>query len=291
MRDGEIDANLPHMPIFPASDGTPLSYRVHGGGGAPVVCVPGGPTDSAYLGDLGGLSAWRRLYVLDLRGTGASAVPEETGSYRCDRMAEDIEALRTHLGLDRIDLLGHSAGANLAAQYVARHPHRVNALALITPSTRAVGIEIDGATRRETARLREDEPWFPEAYAALESLTHGTGTEPDWEAVAPFQHGRWDDSARAFHAATSEPDNPEAVAVFGSEGAFSPEETRAGLAASGVRALLLAGEYDLNSPPPAVAAFAKLFREAVFLVQPRTGHYPWRDDPGLFVRATAAFLG
>ncbi|MFE9250261.1 alpha/beta fold hydrolase [Streptomyces sp. NPDC007088] len=279
------------MPTFPAFDGTPLSYRVHGTEGDPVICVPGGPTDSAYLGDLGGLSARRRLCVLDLRGTGASGVPEDTGSYRCDRMAEDVEALRAHLGLDRMDLLAHSAGANLAARYAARHPQRVNALALITPGTRAVGIGIDGATRRETARLRADEPWFPAAYTALEAVTGGTGANADWEAIAPFQYGRWDDATRAFHAATSEPDNPEAVAAFGSEGAFDPEETRAGLAASGVRALLLAGEYDLNSPPPAVAAFAKLFGEAVFLVQPQAGHYPWLDDAGLFVRATAAFLG
>ncbi|MEU9305116.1 alpha/beta hydrolase [Streptomyces sp. NPDC048269] len=277
------------MPTFTAPDGTLLSYRVHGDGdGDPVVCVPGGPTDSLYLGDLGGLSAHRRLIVLDLRGTGRSAVPEDSSSYRCDRLVEDVEALREHLGLPVMDLLAHSAGANIAAQYTARYPGNVGRLALITPGTRAVGIPITGETRRELALLRKDEPWFPAAFAALEAITDGRGS--DWEAVAPFFCGRWDATAQRHHAA-GRPGNPEAVARFAAEGAFDPESTRAALAACEVPVLLLAGEFDLNSPPPTVTEFGRLFPHSTLVVQPGAGHYPWIDDAGRFVAATAAFLG
>ncbi|MER6593903.1 alpha/beta fold hydrolase [Micromonospora purpureochromogenes] len=69
---------------------------------------------SAYLGDLGGLSAHRSLVRLDLRGTGESAVPADPATYRYDRLVDDVDALRVHLGRDRIDLLGHSAGGSLA---------------------------------------------------------------------------------------------------------------------------------------------------------------------------------
>src|SRR5215472_18943699 len=101
------------MPSFSAADGTELAYHVHGEG-IPLLCVPGGPMRaSAYLGDLGGLSAHRRLIMLDLRGTGTSAVPADPGSYRCDRLAADVSALQDHLGLESADLLGHSAGANI----------------------------------------------------------------------------------------------------------------------------------------------------------------------------------
>jgi pimeloyl-ACP methyl ester carboxylesterase len=70
----------------------------------------------AYLGDLGGVGklAGRELVFLELRGTGASAVPADPATYRCDRMTGDVEALRAHLGLDQMDLLGHSAGGDLA---------------------------------------------------------------------------------------------------------------------------------------------------------------------------------
>lgn len=275
------------MPTFSAPDGTELAYRVHGDGD-PVVCIPGGPTDSSYLGDLGGLSAHRRLIVLDLRGTGRSAIPEDVSSYRCDRLVDDIEALRAHLGLARMDVLAHSAGVNIAAQYAARHPKRLGRLALIGPSTRAVGIAITGETRRELARLRKDEPWFPAAFAALEAITEGRGGDGD--AIAPFFWGRWDAAARKRHAA-ARPSNKEAVALFGAEGAFDPQATRAALAACESPVLLLAGEYDLNSPPESAAEFAELFPDATLVVQPGAGHYPWLDDADRFTATTAAFLG
>ncbi|MFG2653354.1 alpha/beta fold hydrolase [Streptomyces sp. NPDC048436] len=277
------------MPTFCAPDGTQLAYRVYGADrdGDPLLCIPGGPADSAYLGDLGGLAAHRRLIVLDLRGTGRSAVPEDTSSYRCDRLVGDIEALRDHLGVRRMDVLAHSAGANLAVQYVARHPGSVGRLALIAPSTRAVGIDITGPMRREVARLRRNEDWFEVAFAELEAITQGTGG--DWEAIAPFFYGRWDAEAQKHHAA-GQPDNREAVALFAAEGAFDPEATRAGLAAFRAPVLVLAAEFDLNSPPRALAELAGLFPAAELVVQPGAGHYPWVDDAEWFVASAAAFL-
>ncbi|MFG2817039.1 alpha/beta fold hydrolase [Streptomyces sp. NPDC048410] len=276
------------MPTYSAADGTPLAYRVLGeGDGDPVVCVPGGPTDSRYLGDLGGLSGHRRLAVPDLRGTGRSATPEAPASYRCDRLVDDIEALRVHLGLDRIDLLGHSAGANIATQYAARHPHRLRRLALIGPGTRAVGLDITGETRRQVARLRKNEPWFPAAFVALEAITEGTGT--DWDAISPFFYGRWDAAAQQHHTA-SRPTNREAVTRFGEEGAFDPPATRAALTDVTVPVLLLTGEFDLNSPPEVTVDCAELFSDARLVVQPEAGHYPWLDDPERFVTVAADFL-
>lgn len=78
--------------------------------------------------------------MLDLRGTGGSAVPADPASYRCDRLADDVEALRTHLGLDRIDLLAHSAGAAVALLYATRHRDRIGRLVLVNPSPRVVGL-------------------------------------------------------------------------------------------------------------------------------------------------------
>ncbi|MCM1965221.1 alpha/beta fold hydrolase [Streptomyces sp. G1] len=275
------------MPTFCAPDGTRLAYRTIGDGD-PLLCIPGGPADARYLGDLGGLSRHRRLILLDPRGTGRSAVPEDTASYRCDRLVEDVEALRAHLGLARPDLLGHSAGANVAMGYAARYPRSIGKLALIGPGTRAVGIEITGATRLELARLRKDEPWFPAAFAALEAVSAGTGS--DWDAVTPFFCGRWDDAAREHHAAGL-PVNREAVAHFGADGAFAPGATRAALAAFGAPVLLLTGEFDLNSPPRSTAELAALFPDATLSVQAGAGHYPWVDDAGRFAAAVSAFLG
>lgn len=278
------------MPHFSAPDGTRLAYRV-AGDGAPLVCLPGGPMqDSVYLGDLGDLAAHRQVITLDLRGTGRSATPEDPASYRCDRLVDDVEALRAHLGLETTDLLGHSAGANLAVRYVARHPERVRRLALITPSTRAVGIPVTADARRATALLREGEPWFPAAFAALESIVADRATEDSWAAIAPFYYRRWDDAARAAHAAEDDLINAEAAAVFGAEGAFDPEATRAALARFTAPVLVLAGEFDLAGPPAVLKEVAALFPAAALAVQPATGHFPWLDDPADFAATVTAFL-
>jgi proline iminopeptidase len=278
------------MPTFSAHDGTGLAYHVSGAG-VPVICLPGGPMqNSAYLGDLGGLSAHRQLVVVDLRGTGRSAIPADAASYRCDRQVDDVEALREHLGLDQVDLLAHSAGANLAALYVAKHPGRVGKLALITPSTRAVGIETTGPCRLQAARLRQDEPWFAAAYAALDAIVAGHATDARWKAIDPFFYGRWDAAAQALQAVQDDYWNDEAAAAFGAEGAFDPETTRAAFAAFGAPVLLLAGELDLNTSPEVAAEFAGLFPRVEFVVQPGAGHYPWLDDADQFVATTATFL-
>jgi pimeloyl-ACP methyl ester carboxylesterase len=246
--------------------------------------------DSVYLGELGGLSRHRQMIVLDQRGTGRSATPKDSASYRCDRLVEDVEALREHLGLARMDLLAHSAAANLAALYVTRHPERINKLALITPSTRAVGIAPTGETRRAVARLRKAEPWFATAFPALEAITAGKATNDDWAAIAPFFYGRWDTVAQAHQAAKDEQRNTEAADAFGAEGAFDPDTTRAALATFNAPVLLLAGEFDLGAPPGTVAEFAELLPNAKLVVQPEAGHFPWLDDADRFVAATATFF-
>ncbi|MET9731180.1 alpha/beta hydrolase [Streptomyces sp. NPDC006458] len=278
------------MATFSAFDGTTLAYHVSGQG-EPLVCLPGGPMqDSLYLSDLGGLGARRRLIMLDLRGTGASAESADPAGYRCDRLVDDVEALRAHLGLDHLTLLAHSAGTNLALRYTEHHPARVDRLVLLTPSLFAAGITVPGGTRHETALLRRDEPWFPEAFAALEEIMAGRATARTWQAVAPFRYGSWDETAQAHHAAEATQRNEQAAALYGSEGAFDPDSTRAALAAFDRPVLVLAGELDLNSPPSATAELAALFPDARLVVQRGAGHFPWLDDASGFVRTVEDFL-
>jgi pimeloyl-ACP methyl ester carboxylesterase len=275
---------------FGGADGTRLVYR-QVGQGRPLICLPGGPMQaSAYLGDLGGLTAHRSLVRLDLRGTGESAVPADPATYRCDRLVEDVEALRAHLGQDQIDLLGHSAGGSLAVLYAASYPDRVGRLALINPSPRAVGLEITDLDRRQVAELRRAESWFPGAFAAFERIWSGDATVADWTAIAPFMHGRWDAVSKAGVAKEATEKNKDAAAVYYSAGAPDPRATRSALARLRAPVLLVTGEYDVGLPPKRAAEYAGLFPQAEIAVQPGSGHYPWRDDPEWFVRTLAKFF-
>jgi proline iminopeptidase len=46
---------------------------------------------------------------------------------------EDLEGLREHLGLGRIQVLGHSTGAYLAALYAAEHPATTARVVMLNP--------------------------------------------------------------------------------------------------------------------------------------------------------------
>ncbi|MFI5606992.1 alpha/beta fold hydrolase [Amycolatopsis sp. NPDC051903] len=280
------------MPTFAAADGTALAYRVLGAGiGDPVVCLPGGPMRAgAYLGDLGGLAAHRPLLALDLRGTGESAEPADPATYRCDRQVADVEALRAHLGADRLELLGHSAGASLAVKYAAAHPHRIGRLALITPSARSLALDPSPGERRLAVARRSAESWFPEVSLAYEAIANRHATSADWAAVAPLYYGRWDAAAKAHHATEAVQRNGKAARVYNSEGAFDPLRTRAGLAGVTAPVLVLAGALDWITPPGVASAVAALFPDAALEVQPGASHYPWVDDPAAFTATVAKFL-
>jgi len=280
------------MATFSAYDGTKLAYHLRGEAGTPIVCLPGGPMqDSAYLDDLGGLSAHCRLTLVDHRGTGQSATPADAATYRCDRLVDDVEALREHLGLARMNLLGHSAGTNLVVRYAARYPERIASLVLVTPSALAVGIGVTTEMRRETVRLRESEPWFAASSAAFERVNAGRPADDDFAALTPFRYGRWDAETQAHHAAGEARQNAAAAAIYGSDGAFQPDATRAAIATLAAPVLLLAGEVDVNSPPRAVAELAELFQNATFATLPGAGHFPWLDDPTWVTKAITSFLG
>ncbi|TDC36546.1 alpha/beta hydrolase [Micromonospora sp. 15K316] len=278
------------MPTFDSADGTRLAYR-RTGSGDPLICLPGGPMmASAYLGDLGGLGGQRSLVLLDLRGTGRSAVPADPATYRCDRQVEDVESLRHHLGLDRIDLAAHSAGAAVALHYAARHPERVGRLMLLNPSPRVVAVTVDDADRRAVAEQRSAEPWFPAAFAAFARIWSGQPADADWAAIQPFLWGRWDDASRERAEREATERNAEAAAAYYADGGPDPGRLRSALAELPVPVLLVAGEYDVALPPQRAVEYAALFGEAEAVVQPGGGHQPWVDDPRRFLASVAAFL-
>ena len=277
------------MPRFRSWDGTELAYRV-AGSGPPLVCVPGGPGQAVeYLGELGGLSGQRTLILLDNRGTGASQAPRDPATYRVDRLVADVEALRGHLGLDRMDLFGHSASGGIGLLYAAAYPDRLDHLVLVSPSLRVTGMPSDLDVDEVLAR-RAHEPWYAGAVAAL----HAEPASPQeleqyqWLA-APLLYGRWTAAAQAQAAA--QPAQFAQPATDGFYDGFEPDPTLPQrLAAFKAPVLLMAGEYDIWPTAAAVRKLAALFSDAELAVLPGAGHFPWVDDPAAFATIVHEFL-
>ena len=273
---------------FPSYDGTMLAYRTIGSGPL-LVCLPGGPgRNSAYLENLAGLDETNTLLLLDSRGTGESALPADEFSYGAESLARDVEALREHLGLDRLRLLGHSAGGRVAQLWAIANPERVERLALVT--TEASDRDRRNEARAAAMALRRDEPWFAEANEAAEGLAYaGPGERARLERmIRPFWYGAWTDREQQHAASADSQTSPRASSRFIM--ATPRQELLAGLALLVAPTLVVDGELDGLIPPVFGAELAAAIPSADRVLIPGAGHFPWIDAPGAFRAAVGPFL-
>ncbi|MCX5403259.1 alpha/beta fold hydrolase [Streptomyces sp. NBC_00335] len=109
--------------------GVRLAYEVTGPpAGPPVLLLPAlGETAADWVPVRDELARERRVFALDLRGHGASAWPS---AYSLPLMRDDVLGFLDALGLDRVDLVGHSMGGVVAYLAAAAQPHRISRLVL-----------------------------------------------------------------------------------------------------------------------------------------------------------------
>lgn len=143
-RSGAVPGTLP-IAVYRARARTQPARGV-------LLGLPGGPGDAGrayFLPRLRAFDAVRAthdLVFIDPRGTGGSRALEcedaascaeelgpASGLYTSRDVADDVEAVRAALGVERIALYGISYGTWLAQTYARRHPDRVGALVLDGP--------------------------------------------------------------------------------------------------------------------------------------------------------------
>lgn len=98
----------------------PVIFLLHGGPGADHT---GFKHHTSPIRDIA------QLVFIDHRGSGRSAQGDPS-TYTLDNNIDDVEALRQHLGLERISVFGTSYGGMVAQGYAIRYPDRVANLVL-----------------------------------------------------------------------------------------------------------------------------------------------------------------
>ena len=123
------------------------------GQGPPLFLIHGiGASRHSWDGLVGHLKAYFRCITYDLRGHGSSPAPPPP--YSLDDLVDDLEALRSELGIARAHFAGHSLGGMIGPAYARKFPERVISLGLY--STAAFRNEDDGArVRGVVAAMRE----------------------------------------------------------------------------------------------------------------------------------------
>jgi pimeloyl-ACP methyl ester carboxylesterase len=121
------------MPFF-HHDNVEIAY-LDEGRGEPILLVHGFASTKEVNWEAPGwiatlTAAGRRAIALDNRGHGASAKLYNPADYHSRMMAEDVRALIDHLGLGRVDVMGYSMGARIAAFLALEYPELVRTVVL-----------------------------------------------------------------------------------------------------------------------------------------------------------------
>jgi proline iminopeptidase len=110
--------------------------RIPGRGAMPpLVIVSGGPGLSArYLEPLEALGdGGREIILYDPLGCGRSEHPVDPPLYTVELFTDELSELISILSLERIHVLGHSAGAAIAFNYALREPQKTVSLIAYSP--------------------------------------------------------------------------------------------------------------------------------------------------------------
>ena len=296
------------MPIDEAlvDNGGVILYVKTVGRGPPLVVVHGGPGASHdyLLPSLYRLATSYRLVFIDERGSGRSPRLEDPKQYTVEKMADDVEAVRTALQLGKIALLGHSYGGVVVQAYAFKY--QANLSHLILASTFSSTRELNEALGRMKQAMPADRR------ARLEALEKAGlfGKGEVWE------HGRYTDEYAklawgvgyfpALYGARPEP-NYDPVdgntknswelyrEMWGSHGEFVVDgnlkevEWVDRLAEIKVPTLILVGDHDQSDPAMSREMNAKIAGSKL-VVLPDSGHMTFVDQPELFIRAIRDFV-
>jgi proline iminopeptidase len=262
---------------------TPLLV-VHGG--------PGAPSD--YLEPLQALGDERSVYLWDQLGCGRSDRPSDMSLWNIPRFVEEMQAVRTGLGLDRVHILGQSWGTCLTVDYLlAKGEEGVASVVLAGPVMSAsryvadvrpmigeLSVEHQAAIAAADASGNYQTPEYTaatEAFYALHLARHPSAeTQVLWERT-------FAGLGQEQYVAMNGPSE------FSFSGSLQSYERVADLNRLHVPILYLSGEYD-TCTPGAARDYAAATPNAQVVVIAGAGHATTIDEPAATNDAVRAFI-
>lgn len=240
-------------------NGKTLALEVHGEG-TPLVMVHGlGGTSNTFFSQAALLTRWFKLIRPDLEGSGRSALK---GKPSIESFADDIVAVMDSLGAGEAHLLGHSMGTIICQHVAAKHPKRVKSLALLGPLAEPPE-PARAAIRARAETARKD------GMVGIADTLVNVGTSAETKAHRP--------AAAAFVR--------EILMRQSAEGyAATCDALAAAKAADAAKitcpTLLITGDEDATSPPPAVQRLAQAIKGSRMVVLSGCGHWTPIEKPG-----------
>ena len=277
-------------------NGVDIHYRTIGDGPVLFLVSPGWGVASAYLQRaFSSVAKHLRLVFIDTRGSGLSGRPADPMHMGSVDMANDLEALRVHLGLSEISILGHSNSGAIALACAARYPDRVSKLVLI--DSQVLGLSATADTQR-ILQNRAADPRFKEATRIVSTFFAGqmnpAASDNSLEAfiaqVLPLFLHSPEKSLPLAQEQLSGPISSYAFASqFAADAAFPIDQTKS-LGAIRAKALIMVGRHDYICPVALSERLHEGIPESRLVIFEESGHLPWLEEPNAFFAELERFL-
>jgi proline iminopeptidase len=268
--------------------GVTIWYEVRGSGtGTPLVLANGGPGfDHSYLhcGDVWErLAKGRKVVFYDQRGNGRSSELKDGQPCGLAEQIDDLDALRAHLGFEKIDLLGHSWGGYLVMAYGARHPDRIAHLMIVDSAAPKI---------QDTAFLFKN--MYPEVTAREDALAFAVEMG-DEKAIAADLH---EYMTMLFYT----PEAKDALLARSSSFVYRQKVNKAvwndlqrfdlnpELPKFEFPTLVATGRYDFNVAPSVAWAIHNSIPRSELAIFEKSGHLPFCEEADAFLKRVEAFL-
>jgi proline iminopeptidase len=249
------------------------------GTGVPCLVMHGGlgVDQSCYRG-LDMFSNALDLIYYDHRSNGRSGRPP-LESLTHAQLADDAEALRQHLGLGKVAVMGHSYGGFIALEYALRYPNSVSHLILLDTAP-------GGPRAEETEENAIAKNATPEM---LEALQHFPGKDEEMKSWLKLIFPLYFHHYKPEYAAIL--DDIVFSALGEKQGEMlSTYNTIPQLHTISCPTLILVGRHDFICPLSQSQIIHEHIPNSRLAVFDHSGHFPWVEEPELFVQTVNEWL-
>jgi proline iminopeptidase len=265
-----------------------IYYEILGNApGTPLVVANGGPGfDHSYLhlsDAWDTLAKTRKVVLYDQRGVGRSSRIAPGQSCTLRDQIEDLDALRAHIGEERIDLLGHSWGGYLVMAYAARYPQHIRRLLIVDSAAPKWGDTVflfknvfpEGVEREDADEFASQ---LGDKAAAARSLR-------EYFSMLFYSPEKRDAALAKMEEGSEVPEVNETINKDLERFDLNPE-----LPKYRFPTMVMTGRFDINVAPVVAYKIHKAIAGSQFVVFDRSGHMPFYEEPEKFVQTVEGFL-
>lgn len=263
---------------------TSMHYSIFGSGEPLLICPVTWGVDGHRWTTLEELAKNFTLIRLDPRGTGKSGPIKEKSDYGIPTLVHDIEQLRTHLGIEKWNVMGQSAGGWTALEYTLAHQSHVNKLIVVCSAPTG---QFHKGTFRDPSH-----PLFPK----YDQLSKEIRSLPHQERVKRFNRA-------IYQYDVQTEDARKTIDRIFADADFDPKRNQyfimnelprynvvERLGEISVPTFIVGGKHDVHVSPAWSELMAEKIPNAQLTMMQHSGHFPWLDEPTAFFDSVKQFL-